>query len=218
MAAARSDSRRRTAARAGSTARQPGERSQETSHQERRHIRNRHLALELEQDAGEVGEPRQPGAAEVARPGHRLVRLKELLSPKRRSHLHARLRELRAGIAEPVRLANRHHNRLTGAGVDDAATEAETHPAGENRELFLLDWMGVARGDVSTRREKEIEDEELAARFGGRLTHHDAFAADWVLDHATLFAGNHRELRVGFRADGVNSSAIVTGSATSRLK
>jgi len=198
--------------------RQPGERSQKTSHQERRHIRNRHLALELEQDAGEVGEPRQPGAEEVAGPGHRFVRLKELLSPKCRSYLHARLRDLRAGIAEPVRLANRHHDRLAGSGLDDAATEAETHPAGENGELFLLDGMGMARGDVRTGRQKEIEDEQLAAGFLGCLTNHDTLAADRVLDHATLLAGNHGDLRMACRAAGVNSRATVTRSATRRLK
>ena len=154
----------------------------------------------------------------MAGPGHRLVRLKELLGPKCRSHLHARLRDLRAGIAEPVRFANRHHDRLTRPGLDDAATEAEAHPAGENGELLFLDWMGVTGGDVGTRRKKEIEDEQLAARFGGRLANHDAFAADRVLDHATLVAGNHRKLRVGFRAAGVNSRPTVTRSATRRLK
>ena len=116
-----------------------------------------------------------------------------------------------------MRLADGHHDCLTRTGQDGTATEAETHPAGEDRELFLLDGMSMARGDVRTRRQKQIEDEQLAAGFRGGLTDHDALAADRVLNHA-LLAGNHGDLRTACRAAGVNSNATVTSNATRRLK
>src|SRR5579859_82237 len=142
-----------------------------------------------------VREPRQLGATDVSRQTHRLSCLEHLLHAQCGPHLHACVRHLRAWITEPVRCSHRYANRLAGIGHNGSASEspnAESHLAGDDGKLLLLDGMDVSSRNVRAGGQIEIEHEQLAAGLCATHANDNALTTDWIYDDTLVWRETRR--------------------------
>src|SRR5205814_2194983 len=110
------------------------------------------------------------------------ILFEELLHPQRRANLHARHGGVRAGITEPMSDPGRHQDRSALDGQDGPEPESKPHPALENGEPFLLNGVSMPGRDVSAPWQDQVEAEESAAGFLGRLPDDYPLSAHRVVD------------------------------------
>jgi len=153
-------------------------------------MRHGDLTLKLQHDARKTRELCHPCAA--CRVAERLSALEEFRHAQGRAHFHLRMGDCCASVAEPVGCSGWNGDRLTRLRQQRLASQAESHLASDNREAFLLRRVGVARGNVATRRQVEIEGEQLTIGLGAALANHDALSAYGIHDLAPCAIGLRR--------------------------
>lgn len=140
------------------------------------------FAAELEKDFRKIGRQRQARAGEM--PGG-AGGLEHLLQPKGRANFDVSMGNLRSQIAEPVSMSSLYGDRLARTRDHRSAADSKFDlPVDDGEPLHLLR-VYVTGGHMASRRQEQIEREELTAGLGTAFPNNDALAADRIDDDPT---------------------------------